>query len=84
MSFLEIAGIALGSAGLFASILGAWLSYAARHNGEATRSLIKEMNTLAEGRQKGTENLLREIWTTSEQRHREVIEAIEAISRRMA
>jgi hypothetical protein len=43
LSFLEMAGLVLGAAGLFAFILGAWLGYAARHNGAATRSLIAEM-----------------------------------------
>jgi hypothetical protein len=50
MSFLELAGFVLGSAGLFASILGAWLLYAARYNRNATRELIREMNKLAEDR----------------------------------
>jgi hypothetical protein len=47
---LELTGLVLGSAGLFASILGAWLTYAARTNGHATRELIREMNRLAEQR----------------------------------
>jgi hypothetical protein len=37
---LGIFGVAATSAGLFASILGAFLTYAARKNGEATRALI--------------------------------------------
>ena len=50
MSMLELSGLVLGSAGLFASILGAWLTYAARSNGHATRELIREMNLLADQR----------------------------------
>lgn len=40
MSFLEFLGVALSSTGLFASVLGAFLTYAARQNGQATRALI--------------------------------------------
>ena len=40
MTFWQFLGVALSSAGLFASILGAFLTYAARKNGEATRALV--------------------------------------------
>lgn len=43
MTFWEFFGITISSAGLFASILGAFLTYAARKNGEATRELIRGM-----------------------------------------
>jgi len=43
VTFWELLGIALGSTGLFASVLGAFLTYAARKNGEATRGLIESM-----------------------------------------
>lgn len=37
MTFWELMGVALSSTGLFASIQGAFLTYAARKNWEATR-----------------------------------------------
>jgi hypothetical protein len=43
MTFWELMGITLSAVGLFASILGAFLTYAARKNGEATRELIRSM-----------------------------------------
>ncbi|MBI3047196.1 MAG: hypothetical protein HYY76_02690 [Acidobacteria bacterium] len=42
MSFWEVLVLVLSAAGVFASILGAFLTYAARKNGEATRALIKD------------------------------------------
>ena len=58
MGGLELTGLVLGSAGLFASILGAWLTYAARTNGHATRELIREMNLLAEQRHREVMQLI--------------------------
>jgi len=69
MSFLELLSIVLGAAGLFASILGAFLTYASRQNGEATRALIREM-------QAETRQLFDRMDVRADERHREVIEAI--------
>jgi hypothetical protein len=84
MSFLAMAGLILGAAGLFASILGAWLSYAARHYGEATRTLIRELHEQSEKRHEATQALIKEIHQAAETRHSEVIQAIQAIAGRMA
>jgi len=40
ITFLQV----LGLVGVFASILGAWLSWSAKYNGKLTRELIKEEN----------------------------------------
>ena len=62
MSFLELLSIVLGAAGLFASILGAFLTYAARKNGEATRKLVL-----------GTEEATRELIQSGTESTRELI-----------
>jgi len=62
MAFWELMGVALSSAGLFASILGAFLTYAARKNGEATRKLVL-----------GTEEATRELIRSSTESTRELI-----------
>ena len=72
MSFLEVLSIVLGAAGLFASILGAFLTVASRHNGEATRALIREM-------QSETRALFDRMDQRADERHREVIEAIRTL-----
>ena len=83
MTFWELMGVALSSAGLFASILGAFLTYAARKNGEATRGLIQ-------GSEEATRELIRSMEdrlaalldrmdVRADERHREVIEAIRAL-----
>jgi hypothetical protein len=72
MTFWETLGIVLSSAGLFASILGAFLTYAARQNGAATRELIRTME------ERMTE-ILDRMDKRSDERHREVVEAIRAI-----
>ena len=51
MTFWELFGVTVTSVGLFASILGAFVTYAARKNGEATRDLIRSMS--------GTEKLFK-------------------------
>lgn len=43
MSFWEVFSLVVGSVGVFASIFGAFYSYAARKNGEATRTLLRDM-----------------------------------------
>lgn len=72
MTFWELLGIALSSAGLFASILGAFLTYAARQNGAATRDLIRTM-------EERLTTLLERMDSQADNRHREVIEAIRAL-----
>ena len=72
MTFWELLGVALSSAGLFASILGAFLTYAARKNGEATRDLIRSM-------EERLSRLLERMDQRADERHREVIGAISAL-----
>ena len=69
MSFLELMGIVLSAAGLFASILGTFLTHASRQNGEATRALVREM-------QAETRQLFDRMDSRADERHREVIEII--------
>jgi hypothetical protein len=69
MTFWELFGITLSSAGLFASILGAFLTYAARKNGQATRDLIRSM-------EERMTTLLERMDQKADERHREVIEVI--------
>jgi hypothetical protein len=69
MAFWEFMGVALGSAGLFASILGAFLTYASRQNGAATRDLIRSMDDRMAA-------LLERMDQRADERHREVIGAI--------
>lgn len=94
MTFWELMGVALSSAGLFASILGAFLTYAARKNGQATRELIggnqEATRELIRGNQEATRELIRgmeerlaalleRMDVRADERHREVIEAIRAL-----
>jgi len=72
MGFWEFLGVALSSAGLFASILGAFLTYAARKNGEATRALIR-------GMEERLSQLLDRMDQRADERHREVVELIKAL-----
>lgn len=69
MTFLELLGIMLSSAGVFASILGAFLTYAARQNGRATRELIRTMKaeTVAI-----LQEILQEMDKRADERHREL------------
>ena len=76
MTFWEFLGVGLSSAGLFASILGAFLTYAARQNGAATRDLIGSME---ERMTKHFSALLERMDKHADERHREVIEAISAL-----
>ena len=75
MSFWEFLAVAL-TAGLFASILGAFLTYAARKNGEATRDLIRSME---ERTTKHFTELLERMDIRADERHREVVEVIRAL-----
>jgi hypothetical protein len=72
MSFWELLGVALSSSGLFASILGAFLTYAARKNGQATRDLMRSM-------EERMTKLLERLDERADDRHREVIQAISAL-----
>ena len=80
MSFWELFGLMATGMGLFASILGAWLTYAARQNGSATRALIRdtqaETRHLIQEMQTATMQLLERMDIRADERHREVIEAI--------
>jgi len=76
MTFWEFLGVALSSVGLFASILGAFLTYAARQNGEATRALIRSME---ERMTAHFSQLLDRMDQRADERHREVIELIKAL-----
>ncbi len=87
MTFWEFFAIALSSAGLFASVLGAFLTYAARKNGQATRDLIRSMEERMEERMsrhfaelsKHFGELFERMDKRADERHREVIEAIKAL-----
>lgn len=87
MSFWEFMAVGLGSAGLFASILGAFLTHATRKNGEATRDLIRSMEErmskhfaeLFERMDQRADERHREMDEHADERHREVIEAISAL-----
>ena len=80
MSFWEQFGLIATGMGLFAAILGAWLTYAARQNGAATRALIREMQAetghLIQEMQAETRQLLERMDIRADERHREMIEAI--------
>jgi hypothetical protein len=74
MSFWEIFATIGTAAGLFASILGAWLTYVARKNGEATRSLMDQIH-------RETLEVLNRMDQWADERPREVIAAIQALGR---
>jgi hypothetical protein len=74
MSFWEIFATIGMAAGLFASILGAWLTYAARKNGEATRSLMDQIH-------RETLEVLNRMDQRADERQREVVAAIQALGR---
>ena len=73
MSFVELAGIVLGAAGRFASILGAFLIYASRQNGEATGDLIR---TMEERMTRHITQVLERMDQRADDRHREMAEWI--------
>lgn len=87
MTFWELLGVALSSAGLFASILGAFLTYAARQNGEATRALIHGTHAETQALIRSMEErmtghfsqLLDRMDQRADERHREVVELIKAL-----
>ena len=72
MSFLEVLSIVLSAAGLFALILGACLAVASRHNGEATRALIRSM-------EERMTTMLERMDQRADERHREVIDAMRTL-----
>lgn len=83
MTFWEVLGVGLSSTGLFASILGAFLTYAARKNGEATRELIRSetetTRALIQTMEERMTTLLERMDQRADERHREAIEAIRAL-----
>lgn len=87
MTFWEFLGAALSSAGLFASILGAFLTYAARQNGAAARELIRSMeerltrhlSELEVRMAKHFTEVFERMDRRADERHREVIQAISAL-----
>jgi len=93
MSFWEIVATIATAAGLFASILGAWLTYAARKNGEATRSmmqgihretreLLAQMEQRAEEGRRRTSELLAQMEQRAEEGRREASELLARMDQR--
>lgn len=72
MSFWELFGAIASGSGVAVSILGAFLTYAARKNGEATRALIREM-------QAETRSLFERMDQRADERHREVVQLMERL-----
>lgn len=79
MTFWELLGITLSAAGIFASILGAFLAYAARKNGEATRELIRSMEERMTKHFAELAKLLERMDERADERHRDMIEVIRAL-----
>jgi len=76
MTFWELSGVVVSFGGVFASILGAFLTYVVRKNGEATRDLIRGME---ERMSRHFTEVLERMDMRADERHREVIEAIRAL-----
>jgi len=79
MSFWELFGLVATGMGLFAFILGAWLTYAARQNGSATRALIREMQAETTGILDRMDARMERMDQRADERHREVIQVIQAL-----
>jgi hypothetical protein len=79
MTFWEFFGVTASSAGLFASILGAFLTYAARQNGAATRDLIRSMEERMTAILERMDQRADRMDQRSDERHREVVQAISAL-----
>ena len=81
MSFWELLAIVLSAAGVFASILGAFLTYAARKNGEATRELIRRTGEatqeLIRGTTAATHELIRDLNRGMEERLATLLERMD-------
>lgn len=69
MSFLEWAGVA----SVFASILGAWLGWAAKVNGRATREVMKGEGEMTRELIKEQEGMARELIKEESRQTREFI-----------
>lgn len=86
MTFWETFAILSTTAGLFALILGAWLTYAARKNGEATRSLMEHMEKRPgesmERVHRETLEVLKRMDEGADKRHLETFEVLERMDRR--
>jgi hypothetical protein len=72
MTWWELFGVLVGAGGLVASIFGAWITYAARWNGERTRELVREIHA-------DTRALLDRMDQRADERHREVVRLVAAI-----
>lgn len=79
MTFWEFMGVALSSAGLFASILGAFLTYAARMNGAATRDLIRSMEERLTAVLEWMDQRAERMDQRADERHQEVIQVLRAL-----
>jgi hypothetical protein len=93
MTWLAWFGVLTGAGGLVASILGAWLTYAARWNGQRTREVLRgtqaDTQALLREMQASTQALLREMQTETQallermeqradERHRELLQILQA------
>jgi len=72
MTWLEWFGVLAGAGGLVASVLGAWLTYAAKWNGERTRALVREL-------QSEIVTVLERMDQRADERHREFLQALQTL-----
>jgi hypothetical protein len=83
MGWWEWFGVLAGSGGLVASVLGAWLTYAARWNGERTRDLMRstqaDTQALLREMQAETRALLERMDQRADDRHREMLQVVQAL-----
>ncbi len=79
MTWLEWVSALITAGGFVASILGAWLIYAARWNGERTRELQRQLHsdTLAVLDRLGS--VIERMDQRADERHREALEAIRTL-----
>jgi hypothetical protein len=97
MDWLAWFSVLAGSGRLVASILGAWLTYAARWNGERTRELVRstqaDTQALLREMHNGTHALLREMQAETralidrldqraDERHRDTLQLLETLRTR--
>jgi hypothetical protein len=79
MSFWELFSLVLIAVGLGASVLGAWVTYAARWNGERTRELIRTLHADTQQTLGLLGEILERMDQRADERQREVISAIQAL-----
>ena len=82
MSFLEVLSIVLSAAGLYASILGAFLAVASRHNGEATRTLVRELTVATQDLIRSMEERMTAMLERMDQRTERMDERTERMDQR--